>query len=85
MMGENGEVPVNVIWPEGYDANRAEKYPVVCLPVRFRPVLLGADRYKRGRRSGSGEQPRMQLRIRQHADRLGGSISGSDRSERGCT
>ena len=29
MMGENGEVPVNVIWPEGYDANRAEKYPVV--------------------------------------------------------
>ncbi|WP_349167940.1 DUF4214 domain-containing protein, partial [Hominifimenecus microfluidus] len=29
MMGDKGEVPVNVIWPEGYDAKRAEKYPVV--------------------------------------------------------
>ncbi|MDO4493778.1 MAG: hypothetical protein Q4C53_07845 [Clostridia bacterium] len=29
MLGEEGKVPVQVIWPEGYDANRAEKYPVV--------------------------------------------------------
>ena len=29
MMSDEGYVPIQVIWPEGYDAKRAEKYPVV--------------------------------------------------------
>ena len=29
LMGTEGKVPVQVIYPEGYDAKRAEKYPVI--------------------------------------------------------
>ncbi|MDD6213036.1 MAG: hypothetical protein PUB22_07865, partial [Clostridiales bacterium] len=29
LVTENGDVPVHVIWPEGYDKDREEKYPVV--------------------------------------------------------
>lgn len=29
MLGDKGEVPVHVIYPDGYDANRAEPYPAI--------------------------------------------------------
>ena len=29
MLGDEGKVPVQVIYPEGYDVNRAEPYPVI--------------------------------------------------------
>ena len=29
MLGDQGEVPVHVIYPEGYDADRAEPYPTI--------------------------------------------------------